>query len=287
MNVNTQALTRGAYRSGLILKKHAPTIAFVGGIAGVVTSTVMACKATLKLADELPEMKDQLDDVRRLNESTEGKHTRDIAYVYTKNTMTVVQLYAPSVIIGVASITALTGSHITLNRRNAGLTVGYAALSKAYDEYRDRVRNELGADLEADVYRGIRVEELDIDGDKKKTPVKVGNDRQSSVYARFFDECSTEWTKNAEINRNFIQCQQNYFNQKLIAHGHVFLNEIYDNLGLERSSAGQMVGWIYDGDGDNYIDFGITEIYNNRFVNGIERSILLDFNVDGVIYDKI
>jgi hypothetical protein len=52
-----------------------------------------------------------------------------------------------------------------------------------------------------------------------------------------------------------------------------------------------MVGWIDGGDGDGYVDFGIYDIaaVNNRreFINGYEPSIILDFNVDGVIWDKI
>jgi hypothetical protein len=85
----------------------------------------------------------------------------------------------------------------------------------------------------------------------------------------------------------FLQCQQNYFNQQLKARGHVFLNEIYDAIGLERSKAGTIVGWVTDGNGDGYIDFGMFEDASRRFINGIEPSILLDFNVDGVIYDLI
>jgi hypothetical protein len=63
-------------------------------------------------------------------------------------------------------------------------------------------------------------------------------------------------------------------------------------LGIDRSKAGSVVGWVItkEGTGDNFIDFGVFDGDNPRardFVNGREGSILLDFNVDGVIYDKI
>ena len=91
----------------------------------------------------------------------------------------------------------------------------------------------------------------------------------------------------------FLRAQQQYANDKLIAQGHLFLNEVYDMLGLPRTKAGAIVGWVYDDNnavGDNFVDFGIYDVHRETardFVNGYERSILLDFNVDGVIYDLI
>lgn len=286
MTINTAAVTRPIFRAGLMLRKHGPTIAFAAGVAGSVTSTVLACRATLKLADELPEMKNKLEEVKDMRYIDESERKKDLAYIYTQNTITVAKLYAPAAIIGVASITALTGSHVAMNRRNAALTAGYAAVSKAYDEYRQRVQEEMGEDKEKQLYLGLRKEKV-VDEDGKKVKTLVADPNGLSPYARFFDECSTEWTKDPELNRVFISCQQTWLNQMLQAKGHVFLNEAYDALGLERSSAGAVVGWVISEDGDNYIDFGMYDAGNSRFINGIERSILLDFNVDGVIYDKI
>lgn len=108
-----------------------------------------------------------------------------------------------------------------------------------------------------------------------------------SIYGRWFDEGSLNWQKNTEMNHIFLECQQRYANNKLQAKGHMFLNEVYDALGLERSQAGAVVGWVINGDGDGYIDFGMYEPGSNLFINNIEPRILLDFNVDGVVYDKI
>lgn len=284
MQLNTQMITQPLFRTALVVQKHAPTIAFVGGVAGAITSTVLACRATLALAEELPTMQDELNDVRALNH--DGKHKKDVAHIYMKNTMIVTQLYAPSVIIGVASITALTGSHIALSRRNAGLTAAYAAVSEAYDKYRDRVRDEVGKEKEYELYRGVYTEKTK-DENGNKVVKKVADPNGLSPYAMFFDERSSEWINNPEMNLLTLKSQQNYYNNLLQVRGHVFLNEVYDALGLPHTSAGSVVGWVIGKDGDNYIDFGIYDASNSLFINGQSHTCLLDFNVDGVIWDKI
>jgi hypothetical protein len=114
-------------------------------------------------------------------------------------------------------------------------------------------------------------------------------DNEPSGYARFFDESSVQWRSDYTHNTFFLKTQQNYANDLLKIQGHVFLNEVYDLLGLPRSSAGALVGWVYEGDdiGDNYIDFGIFAPENVDALNGYVPRFLLDFNVDGVIYDAI
>ena len=287
MNYIPQSITRNIGNLVLSTKKNSPHIFFIGGIAGVITSTVLACKATLKLEETVDDIRDDISTVNEgfekniIDQSARNKH---LIHIYVKGGLKLGRLYGPSIAIGTASIAALTGSHVQLTRRNSALTATLTLVSRAFDDYRDRVREELGEEKELDVYYGAKEETLEIDG--KKTKVKTLDPNALSQYARFFDECSTRWTKDPEVNRMIVQCQQNYYNQQLQARGHVFLNEVYDSLGLERSRAGQVVGWILDGEGDGYVDFGIFEPQNSRFINNIERSILLDFNVDGVIYDK-
>lgn len=287
MGIDLKVVSKPIFRAGLHVQKKAPTIAFGAGIIGTVTSTVLACRATLKLSDELPIMHKRLQSARFDKENRLYGSERVVARAYVTNVATVTKLYAPSVVIGVASISALTGSHIALNRRNAGLTAGYAIMEKAYDEYRARVRDELGEEREQDIYRGVSVEKVKPVGSDKKEKVKIIDPNGLSPYSRIFDECSTEWSKSAEMNRAFLKCAQEYFNMKLQSRGHVFLNEVYDHLGFEHTSAGSVVGWVIGHDGDNYVDFGLYEAMNTRFINGAERSVILDFNVDGVIYDKI
>jgi Family of unknown function (DUF6353) len=289
------AVTRKIGRQLLTFKKQSPHIFFVAGLVGSVTSTVLACRATLKLSNTLDEIETDIRSVKLLKENSEKTGTvayngdeygKDLTYVYTRATIKIARLYGPSVIIGVGSIAMLTRSHIELSKRNAALMAAYATLQQAYDDYRERVREELGESKELDLYHGATTERVKNE-DGKSEDIKVVDPNKMSPYSRIFDEYSPHWEKDPELNKLYIQCQQNYANDLLITRGHVFLNEVYDMLGFDRSKAGAVVGWVMGNDGDNYIDFSLYEARNSAFVNGWERSIFLDFNVDGVILDKI
>lgn len=111
-----------------------------------------------------------------------------------------------------------------------------------------------------------------------------------SSYAKWFNNTCMGWINNPEYNLTFLRCQQNYMNDILRKNGHVFLNDVYQALGINKTQAGQLVGWVYDEKnpvGDNYIDFGLMNKNNSDFVNGLTSDALLDFNVDGVILDRI
>lgn len=288
MKLIPNVLTRSVGRQILVAQKNSPRILFAAGIVGVVGSAVLASRATLKLEKTLDGFKHDVDEVSKIkseiNETsyTRQMHYKNVIYVYSKGTYEIARLYAPAIIVGGLSITALTTSHVQLSRRNAALTAAYTALSASFDEYRARVAKEYGVDKERAIRHGAEDHVLPKDVEQ----LDVLDPNKMSVYARFFDVGNVNYEKNAELNRLFIQCQQNYANHLLGARGHVFLNEVYDMLGIERSSAGQIVGWVA-GNGDNYIDFGMFRAYNASFMNGHEPTIVLDFNVDGIIYDKI
>jgi hypothetical protein len=269
-----QGVTRSVGRTVLQTKANSPHIFFALGIAGVVTSGVLACRATLKLRETLDAIEADVDA------SEELKDPKDKAYVYVRAGLQLGKLYGPSIIVGAVSIAALSGSHIQLTRRNTALMAAYATLQKAFEEYRTRVEEQLGSEKEQELYLGAKDE-----GKGKTKSVVPGN---WSPYARFFDEACAEWKRDPELNRLYIQCQQNYLTQLLLTRGHVFLNEAYDALGLDRTREGSVVGWVYPSEtGDNYISFGMHRLQNANFLDGTEPNILLDFNVDGVIYNLI
>lgn len=271
-------------------RQHSPTLLLVAGVAGVVTSTVMACKATLKLektVDELHHAKMIYETAEINDEFSESDRSKLLVLNRSRTIMAVTKLYAPSVALGIVSIGCFVGSNKVLSSRNAGLMAAYAGLEKTYEAYRARVVEEIGADKEKEIHYGREVETVTGDDGKLKTQLKAG----SSQYSFFFDEFSTSFQDTPEYNAMFLRSQQNYANDLLRSRGYVFLNDIHDMLGVPRTPAGQVVGWMYNSDnGDNYIDFGVFEgntFEAMRFVNGDERSIHLDPNVDGVIWDKI
>jgi hypothetical protein len=285
------SVTQKIGRQILLGRKHSPTILFAGGVVGAVASTVMACRATLKLDEVLKETRNQIEDVKTLNHGNYSDHDRrqDLTVLYVRGTVKVVKLYSPAIAIGALSIAALTGSHNILTKRNAGLTAAYAALEKGFKEYRQRVIDEFGEDKDCEFRYGAEPHEIEDKKGNKKTVKRVGPGG-NSIYARFFDQLCPDWSPTPEYNMMFLKAQQNYANDLLRARGHIFLNEIYDMIGVERSKAGAVVGWVLDKPGDGFVDFGIFDKNNPRardFVNGREGAILLDFNVDGIIYDKI
>jgi hypothetical protein len=281
-------------RNALLVQKGSPGLLLGAGIVGMVGSTVLACRATLKMNALMEETKEKLDIARTLEHSeyTEKDRSRDISLIYFQSGVKVVKLYAPSVVVGVISIALLRKSHNILSQRNAALTAAYAAIEKGFKEYRARVIEKYGEEADRDLrYGSQKVQIVDPETNKKKTVTRVGTD-EPSIYARFFDKTSDNWSKEPEYNFIFLKAQQNYANDLLHARGHVFLNDVYDMLGMERSQAGAVVGWLLTRNGttDNFITFGVFDEKSEKardFVNGFEGSILLDFNVDGVIYDQI
>jgi hypothetical protein len=287
------------------VQKHSPEILMGVGVVGVVTSTVMACKATMKLNDILEESKETRDKIKEVenNPKYEDKYSpedakKDLTINYVQTGMKVAKLYAPAVLLGGASLGCLLASNDILRKRNAALSAAYMTVDKSFKEYRNRVTERFGEEVEKEIRYGIKAEQLEttvVDEDGNETTVtdtiKTMDPNLYSDYARFFDAASPYWQNDPEYNLMFLKAQQQYANDLLRAKGRLFLNDVYDMLGIEKTKAGQVVGWVYDREnpnGDNFVDFGIYDMSKERvraFVNGYETNILLDFNVDGNIWD--
>ena len=294
MKVIPEAVSRTVARSSLHLSRTSPQVLFGVGVAGMVGSTVLACRATLKMNDLLETAQGNLETARSLDhpDYSERDRSKDVSLIYFQTGVQVFKLYLPAIVVGGVGIAALTSSNRILTNRNVALTAAYGALEKGFKQYRARVIDKYGEDEDRNFRYGTREETItDPDTGKKKTVTRVATDCEPSIYARFFDSYSTSWSKEPEYNLIFLKCQQNYANDLLRARGHVFLNEVYDMLGIPRSKAGQVVGWVLskNGETDNFINFGVFDGSDKArdFVNGLENAILLDFNVDGVIYDQI
>ena len=307
----TNKLSKVSGRTGLMLKKHSPEILLVVGISGAVYATFEACKATLQFEEVLGNHHSKVDKVHEAwelvesgeipaEEYSEQDRKKDLTVVYAQTAFDFFKLYAKPLIIGTASITCIVCSHGIMRKRTAALTAAYASVAEAFNLYRKRVVEELGEETDYMYKNGLKSEAVtEVEKDEDGKPVKVKKNKLApvdgsipSMYARYFDESSREWSKTYEYNMMKLRATQNYYNDLLKTRGNVFLNEIYDALDLPRTQAGAAVGWVFDKEkgGDNFIDFGIFDgdIEKKRdFVNGYERSILLDFNVDGVIWDLI
>lgn len=303
-------LTRGLHRISFTVKKHSPELCTIVGIGGMVAATVMACKATTKLDDILVEAKDTIDTIKECSTNPDALPAgavyskedaqKDLVITYTKTGAKLLKLYGPSLAVMTLSITSIVASNVILKKRNIGLAAAYTAIDKSFKDYRERVVDKFGEEIDKQLKYGVKAVEIekeitDEDGNQKtvKETVNVvdeGDLEGYSPYAKFFDDLSEYWKKDPEYNLMFLRTQEAHANERLKAKGYLFLNEVYAMLDIPETKAGQMIGWVYDPEVEHKVDFGIYDIYrdsNRRFVNGIERSILLDFNVDGNIWEQM
>lgn len=284
------------------LKKHSPEILVVAGIAGTVVSAVLACKATTKVAEILDETKGTLDTIHEgmktgaINgqEYTTEDGKKDTVVVYAQTGMKLAKLYGPAIILGTLSITSILASNNILRKRNVALWAAYAAIDKSFKEYRGRVIERFGEQVDTELKYGIKAkkfEEIEVDPEtgkekKVKKTVMVADPNLQSDYAVYFDSKSRNYETNPDYNRMFLKAQQAFANDKLQTRGHLFLNEVLDDLDLPRTPAGQIVGWTKDGP-DGYVNFRIVEVERETEDGRHEPALLLDFNVEGNIWEKM
>lgn len=308
------SVTRTFHKGGFWVKKHSPQILTVAGSIGVVAGMVMVGKATTKINPVLEETKENVERVRAGAEKGEIKTMvngevmlvpysekdaqKDLTIFYAQGALKLAKLYAPAIITTGVGLMCLWGANNILNKRNAALTAAYATAQQGLEEYRGRVVERFGKDLDRELMYNIKAKEIEEtvvneDGTEQvvKKTVDVASPDYNSIYARFFDESCKGWTKSAEDNLRFLKMVQAWANKKLQAEGYLYLNDVYEALGIPKTKAGHVVGWIFDEAhpiGDNFVDFGIYDLYNEKardFVNGYERVILLDFNVDGNVWE--
>lgn len=275
-------ITRGVGSQVLTVKQNSPHLFFGVGLAGVAAGTVLACRATLKAEPVLDEFRDDISAVKRDLREPSEEYKKELAYTYFRGSLALGKLYAPAIVVSSVGVACLTGSHVQLTRRNTALTVAYAGLHQAFEDYRERVRNELGNNEERDLFFGAQKKKVKRDGETIE--VTEYDPNLPSPYARYFDRLSNHWVRDAEYNHAFVSAQQHYFNQRLQIRGYLYLNEVYHALGIPETKAGQVVGWRLNGKGDGYVDFRMYTPANAHFATGNNEAILLDFNVDGVIW---
>lgn len=287
------------------INKKSPEILVGVGVVGVVTSCVLACKATTKIDSVMDEYRRVEENIEKVLSGetpievyTKADAENDLRIMRVKTAVNLAKLYAPSIILGGVSLGCIIKSHGILKNRYNAISAAYMTIDGSYKAYRNRVVERFGADVDKELKYGMKVEEItdttvDENGNEVTTTAeyKTMYDLGYSEYARFFDESCIAWQKDPSYNLTFLRAQQAYANDLLKARGVLFLNEVYDMLDIPRSKAGQVVGWKYDpvnGKGDNYVDFGIYDLTRERvraFINGDEPNILLDFNVDGNVWE--
>ena len=287
------------------LRKHSPELLIAAGVVGTVVSTVLACKATTKLRTILDESKGNIETIHKCENDKEMEERysqedakKDLAIVYIQTGVKIAKLYAPAVVLGTISIAGIVASNNILRKRNVALAAAYATVDKSFKEYRSRVVERFGDDVDKELRYNIKakkIEEMIKDPEsgkekKSKTTVNVAAPTVDD-YARFFDKTCRHYEENMNYNLMLLRSQQQLANDKLVADGFLFLSDVYDMLGITRTKMSQSVGWIYKPDGnsngDNFVDFGVMVVKRETEDGGYEDAILMNFNVDGPILDLI
>lgn len=307
-----EKMTRAASKCGYKLKKASPTIMIVGAAIGGVTATVLACKATIKAQDILTEHNAQVESIHTTKQLIEGEtytendYKSDITTTYVKTGLKLAKVYAPAVTLGAVSLGCMFGSHHIMSKRNASLTAAYIALDKAFEEYKSRVSDRFGSRVQEELEHNIKAVELESKSTNEQgveETIKEYKDiamQHTSPYTCIFDETVDTWQPDNMLNRNYLFLMEQAANKRLRTQGHLFLNDVLASLGTHggvtlKTPEGQIVGWIYDPNDptrQNHVDFGVTNYVKgdealNSFINGGERSVMLRFNCDGPIIDKI
>lgn len=298
------------------VKQYSPEIMTVAGIGGLIFATYKFATAKSKAEDILDQHAYKMNAIKQavqISDSeayTEGDKRQDTVLTYMQTGKDFLVLYTPIFALGVGSIAAIIGGQRILRKRNIALVAAYKVIDAAFSEYRARVIDELGADRDfhfryGTEYKTITEEVVNKDGKttKKKQKVQVLSDNAgSSMYSRIFKKQvydtdggytgSSQWSPHPDYNAQNLVLKNAWANEHLRAQGYLFLNDVYENLGFPRTKAGQIVGWRWDGSGDNYVSFGpeVDALLNKTagylaYQGGME--FLLDFNVDGPILDNV
>ena len=290
-----------AQNTAFKVKKASPELLMFAGGAAIVGGVIVACKSTVKALDIIENYDKTMSAIEQATEESEKlnytneQRKKDIITVHVQTGIKLGKVYAPAAGLVVGGLVCMGLSHGIMKKRHIEAVAAYKALDKAFKAYRKRVAEKYGEEEEEAVY--YNYERKDIKGvegipDEKNAKVFDGsaaNLNEYSVYSRFFDETSSLYSRDPVTNKTTIIMVEKWANNVLNSRGYLFLNEVYRELGFEDTPEGQLVGWL-KGNGDDYVDFKVNNAYrkaNREFVNGLEPVVLLDFNVDGVIYDKI
>lgn len=294
-------LSKISGRAGLVISKHSPEILLGLGLIGFVGSLVAVSKASTKAEKIMKKHDNDMNTLKRVLDQYKGEKYSDEDYkkdqkiINAKTAKEMIVAYLPTFALITLSVGCILCSYGIIKKRHLALIAAYNGLQESFKDYRKRVIEEHGEEKDRMYKLGIKEETkaetiIGKNGKEKTKETKelVVDPNHHSQYARYFDSSSVQWNRNAEYNLMFLKAQQNYANDLLKSRGHIFLNEVYDMLGIPRSQAGQIVGWV-KGEGDDFVDFGIFNDDGDArdFVNGYKDSILLDFNVDGIVYDLI
>lgn len=294
-----------AFHTGMArISKHAPTILSVTASIGVVATGYLAWQAGTRFEDvegrDWERRKECFNNADNIPGDEVPAYERKLRILFILDTAKSV---APAAIVGGATIAMIYFSNSISKKRLAAIGAAYTALQTAFDGYKKTMVDALGKETVEKIVRPKlpnyeKTAEEILSSDNKSDAADVADAviasiRDLSPYSRIItEESSNCWDTNEDYTSENIAAVQLWANRRLERKGHLFLNEVYDQLGLSRTREGSVVGWLKNSEnGDGYVSFGDydTNIYRvpSDDRTRVDSNFILDFNVDGMIWDKI
>jgi len=282
-------------KAGFWASKHASELCMAGGTITFGGALIFAGKGTLAATEVLENAKDQKADIEKAKaypEYTKDKERNDKIVVAATEIKGLAKAFAPAVGLSMISLAFFFEAHHIVKGRNLALACAYGTLSDSYKAYRGRVIEKYGEEEDYILNTGIvqeteTITEVGEDGKKRKKKVKVDLlDGEPSGYQFIFDDEHSIMDVSDPIEaRDKLECAQKYADGILHTKGYITLNEVLSGIGLPETTAGAVVGWQLKGNGDGFVDFRTRQIRTRMDEGGV--AFLLDFNVDGPIYQDI
>lgn len=284
-------VSRFVGRSALKLSAKSPTILVVSGVIGLGASAVLAAKATRKI-DPIIEAHTEDRETILTADLAPRDTQRELLNLYVRTGLKFGRVYGPAIFVGTASAVSVLGGHRILVGRHVASMAAYSGLFQEFNAYRKRVSETFGEEKERAIYSGATLEYVEDPNHKGEYKLEPKYPEKTSDYLRpWYDDKVPSFTKNALSNQSQLKGIQQHMNHTLQTRGHVFLNDVYDALGIPRVREGQKLGWFRDDNvGDGFIDFGFMSGMDPQtvaFRAGQVAEVQLNFNYDGMIHDKI
>lgn len=247
------------------LHKHSPEILTGIGIAGMITTTVLAVRATPKALILIEEEKRRQN--KELYEDAERKrldsHPRVDRLKPIELVRTTWVCYIPATITGALSIACLIGASSVNIRRNAALAAAYSLSESALKEYQEKVIETIGEKKEQEIRDAVAKDKI------QREPV-VNKEVIITGYGEHL--CYDPIAKYFKSDIEKIRRAENILNKRLISEMYVSLNDFYCEIGIRPSELGDELGWNID---DGLIDFHFS---SQLAENGVP-CLVIDYHV--------
>lgn len=287
------------------IKKNSPEILVGAGIATLIGSLVYTVIGTLNTGVDVTNAVCEIDEVENDDSLMEEERRKKKHGIYINAGLNIARNYAPAVTLATVSAGCLIGSNAIMRRRAFSLAAAYSALDSTFSDYRTRVIDEYGDEVDKKMRYGLTTKEVEVEqideetGEVVKTKATVTDADESATtvwYKRQYELSdgtvivNPNWQPNKDLNTTFVLAQIAWFNGRLSRGEHVWQDDIYKELGIPVDGYRQeahVLGWTPDKNGEKYIK---CRLYNKEesgeFISNDDGDLLLAFNPDGMLYYK-